>query len=74
MGSYKCGYNSLNRSYDYNYPTYNPTYSVKPLYPYRIPIDPFTGALKGTPITTHEPPSIGFRAQGLEGSGSYAGD
>ena len=33
------------------------TLNSKPLYPYRIPIDPFQGALKGTLITTHEPPS-----------------
>ena len=36
-------------------PPSNP--QIKTVYPCRIPIDPFKGTLKGTLITTHEPPS-----------------
>ena len=40
--------------------THEPPSRPETLYPYRIPIDAFTGTLKGTLITTHEPPSIEF--------------
>ena len=59
--------------------THEPPSRPSTLYPCRIPIDPFKGTLKGTLITTPEPPSgdlklrlSGRRVWDFRGKGSRA--
>ena len=56
MGSYKWGCRVTIGPITLLITTLNFKPLCLPLYPYRIPIDPFKGALKGTLITAHEPP------------------